>query len=115
LPDASGHKRVRRGRLEVEARIDLHGMTRAQAEHALGLFIPAMRGRGFGCVLVITGKGLDVEPEDFVAPQPGVIRRRLPDWLNSARLRPHVSSYAPAHARHGGSGAFYVLLKRQGR
>jgi DNA-nicking Smr family endonuclease len=113
LPDASGHKRVRRGRLEVDARIDLHGMTRVQAEHALSVFIPAMRARGFGCVLVITGKGLDVEPEDYLAPQPGVIRRRLPEWLNGSRIRPHVTSYAPAHAKHGGSGAFYVLLKRR--
>lgn len=112
VTDESGHKRVRRGRLEIDATLDLHGMTRQAAQIELARFLGAMRSRGFKCVLVITGKGLVVDPEDFLTPQPGVIRRRLPEWLNGQDIRPHVSGYASANARHGGSGAYYVMLKR---
>jgi DNA-nicking Smr family endonuclease len=112
VADESGHKRVRRGRLEIDATLDLHGMTRQAAHVELARFLASMRSRGFKCVLVITGKGLVVDPEDYINPQPGVIRRRLPEWLNGHDIRPHVSGYASANARHGGSGAYYVMLKR---
>ena len=58
--------------------------------------------RGHQCVLVITGKGRGGE---------GVLRAQLPRWLSQPDLRPLVSRLAPAHARHGGSGAFYVFLR----
>jgi DNA-nicking Smr family endonuclease len=49
--------------------------------------------------------------DDYLTPPAGVIRRRLPEWLAAAHVRPLVSGYAPAHPRHGGAGAFYVLLR----
>ena len=112
LAEASRHKRIRRGRVEIGGRIDLHGMRQVEAEAALTAFILHHRREGARAVLVVTGKGLPVDPgEDYLSPQPGVIRRRLPDWLNSPAIRPHVSGYSEASPRHGGSGAFYVLLK----
>jgi DNA-nicking Smr family endonuclease len=90
----------------------LHGMRQIEAQSALANIIARTRANGGRCVLVVTGKGMPIDPgEDFITPQPGVIRRRLPEWLNGEGCRPHISGYAPAHAKDGGSGAFYVLLK----
>ncbi len=99
--ELSGEKRVRRGKLEVEAKLDLHGMTQAQARAALGRFVAKSRIDGMRVVLVVTGKGRGGE---------GALRRAAPEWL--AEEAAHVAGYAPAHARHGGSGAFYVRLRR---
>lgn len=110
--DRSAERRLRRGRVEIDARIDLHGMTQEAARTALGHFLHAARSRGFRAVLVITGKGKagarERGPGD--AP-PGVIRRRFPEWLAEPELRHLVSGYATAHRRHGGDGAFYVMIR----
>lgn len=112
LPDASGHKKVRRGKLDIDARIDLHGMRQVEAQTALANIIARTRSAGGRCILVVTGKGAPIDPgEDYITPQPGVIRRRLPEWLCGPGNREHVSGYAQAHAKDGGYGAFYVLLK----
>jgi DNA-nicking Smr family endonuclease len=112
VAEASGHKKVRRGKLEIDARIDLHGMRQIDAQAALVAIVARTRSQGGRCILVITGKGRPIDPgEDFITPQPGVIRRRFPEWLNGQGVREHVSGYASAHAKDGGSGAYYVLLK----
>jgi DNA-nicking Smr family endonuclease len=112
VSDASGHKKVRRGKLDIDGSIDLHGYRQVEAQTALAGFLVRMRGSGARCVLVVTGKGRAIEVgEDYLTPQPGVIRRRLPEWLSGPGIREHVSEYASAHPRHGGSGAYYVLLK----
>lgn len=103
--DASGEKRVRRGRLEIDARIDLHGMTQDQARTALGRFLDRLAASDARCGLVITGKGR--------APSEGILRRRLPEWLAEPALAAVVASFAPAHARHGGEGAWYVFVRRR--
>jgi DNA-nicking Smr family endonuclease len=112
VADASGHKKVRRGKLEIDARIDLHGMRQIEAHTALASIIARTRANGGRCILVVTGKGSPIDPgEDYITPQPGVIRRRLPDWLDGKDIRQHVSGFASANPKDGGSGAFYVLLK----
>ena len=112
IADASGHRKVRRGKLTIDARIDLHGMRQIEAQTALAGIIIRTRTNNGRCILVVTGKGRPVDPgEDFITPQPGVIRRRLPEWLSGVDIREHVSGFAPANAKDGGSGAFYVLLK----
>jgi DNA-nicking Smr family endonuclease len=116
VADASGHKRVRRGKLDIDARIDLHGMRQIEAQTALAGVIARTRADQGRCVLVVTGKGRPIDPgEDFITPQPGVIRRRLPEWLSGSGIREHVSGFAQANAKDGGSGAFYVLLKARVR
>lgn len=102
--DVSGEKRVRRGRIEVEGRIDLHGLNQDQARADLLDFIVRARAQEKRTLLIITGKGKSGE---------GVIRRRFPDWLASPDFSAHVSGYAPAHVRHGGGGAFYVRVRRK--
>ena len=113
--DRSTEKRVRRGRVEIDARLDLHGLTQDQALSSLRHFITMAHRGGYRTVLVITGTGLktrerDAEPWDYVE-EPGVLRRKLPEWLGSPEFRQQVSGIAPAHIRHGGGGAFYVTLR----
>ncbi len=112
VADASGHKKVRRGKLNIDARIDLHGMRQSEAQAALATLIAHTRAEHGRCILVVTGKGRPVgSGEDYMTPGPGVIRRRLPEWLASPSIREHVSGFATAHAKDGGTGAYYVLLK----
>lgn len=109
--DFGAEKRVRRGQIEVEARIDLHGFTQIAAESALETFLlGAQRGRK-RAVLVITGRG-SLEPS-WPHPQRGVLRRRLPEWLDALAREGIVAGYASAHRAHGGDGAFYVFLKQR--
>ncbi len=102
LANLGSERRLRRGRLEVEARLDLHGHTQDSARAELVDFIARAQAMGCRSVLVITGKG---------RMGGGVLRARLLDWIAAPDIRPRLAGYAPAHARHGGEGAFYLLLK----
>jgi DNA-nicking Smr family endonuclease len=98
-------KRFKRGELTIDARIDLHGFTLEQAHAALGGFVRREHGRGSRCVVVVTGKGHHSGE--------GKIRRETPHWLNQPALRPLILAVTEARTRDGGTGAFYVLLKRR--
>lgn len=110
--DHKTHKRLSRGKLRPEARIDLHGMTLAIAHPELMRFILQSAAAGRRLVLVITGKG---KPNDDGGPIPirqGVLRHQVPAWLHQPPLAPHVLQVVPAHQKHGGGGAYYVYLRR---
>lgn len=113
--DRSAEKRHRRGKLDLDARIDLHGLTQDQALSTLTHFLRMAWHEGYRNVLVITGKGLsqrERENEPWEYPEkPGVLRRNLPEWLGNQTLSQWVSGYSAAHTRHGGAGAFYVTLR----
>ena len=105
--DTRTRLRLKRGQVDIEARLDLHGMTRVEAHGALGAFLADAQADGRRAVLVITGKGLG--PRGDV----GVLRREVPRWLNQAPLRQRVRAFSYAAPRHGGEGALYVLLRRR--
>lgn len=94
---------VRRGKQAISASFDLHGHTQDSAWTALPRFLSREQARGSSCVIVITGKGRTGD---------GVLRRNFLHWLEMPQARPLVSGYAPAHAKHGGGGAWYVFLRR---
>ncbi len=98
--------RFRRGRMEIEASLDLHGMTRERAHGVLRRFIFQAEARGQRCLLVVTGKGR-------AGPDSGVLRRAVPLWLNDADIRPLILAVTPAQRHHGGEGALYVLIRRR--
>jgi DNA-nicking Smr family endonuclease len=106
-------RRLASGREEIDARIDLHGMTQAQAHHALTGFIHAAAARGDRVVLVITGKGGPGGEARDPHAERGVLRRAAPLWLREPALRPLVLSIEEAARPHGGGGAFYVRLRRR--
>ena len=99
-------RRLSRERDPIEARIDLHGYGRFQAQDALTAFLMGAQGRGFRAVLVITGQGR--------RGGTGVIRGSVHEWLTGPALRGVVSGYAAAARHHGGEGALYVTIKRPG-
>lgn len=101
--DVNQDKRVRRGRVEIDAKIDLHDLTQIKAKPALHRAIMRASNRNKKCILVVTGKGMRGD---------GVLRRSFPIWIADPTVRPLIASYAPAHIRHGGGGAWYVFLKR---
>ncbi|MCL4186070.1 MAG: Smr/MutS family protein [Rhodobacteraceae bacterium] len=106
--------RLARGTVAPEARIDLHGLTLAEAQPELTRFVQRSHARGLGLVLVITGKGRTREDGAGPVPErPGMLRRQVPQWLRTPPLAAAVSGIAEAHLRHGGAGAFYVSLRRR--
>lgn len=110
--DRRRFEKLRRGRMAPEARLDLHGMTSERAHGALIAFILAAHGTGLRLVLVITGKGRPGGADAHAPHRHGVLRHSLPHWLNAPPLAGRVLQLAPAHQSHGGSGAFYVYLRR---
>jgi len=127
--DGRNRRRLERGKLDIDGRIDLHGMTEAQAHQALERYIIGAATAGKRLVLVITGKGKGRDWQGNPLPVPeapwerkggysmptrsGVLRRVVPQWLATPPLSAHVVETAQAQPKHGGAGAIYVYLKRQ--
>lgn len=97
-----------RGKKEIDARIDLHGMTQMGAHLALLNFLRRAQRDGLTFVLVITGKGRTVGPES----ERGILRRQVPLWLSLPEFRTLVVGYEVAGIGHGGEGALYVRVRR---
>jgi DNA-nicking Smr family endonuclease len=97
-----------RGRLAIEATLDLHGLTQADAYRRLIPFLARAHADGARLVLVITGKGRGGD-----APRQGVLKARFLEWVEETPARAHIARVAPASRRDGGAGAFYVFLKRK--
>ena len=99
-------RRLARGTLPIEARLDLHGLSLVEAERALAAFVAQARGQGHVWLLVITGKGVRGE---------GKLRRALPEWLDRGALAGQIVEYGPSAPNHGGDGAFYLRARRARR
>jgi len=97
-----------RGRKDIDARLDLHGMTQTRAHRVLLNFLHDASESGMTFVLVITGKGRTVGPES----ERGILRRQVPQWLGLPEFRSMVVGFEEAHIGHGGAGALYVRVRR---
>lgn len=112
--DSATAAKLKRGELAIDGRIDLHGMTVAQAHRALLAFLAQQDKAGARCLLVITGKGArEKDEQPLWAERRGSIRAQLADWLKHGAHAPRILAVAVAAAKHGGGGAFYVLLRRK--
>lgn len=111
--DAKAFGRMTRGKLAPEARIDLHGMTLAEAHPELIRFVLNCQSAGMRLVLVITGKGKRGEDFGPIPTRMGELRHQVPQWLRLPPLGPAVLQVSEAHLKHGGSGAYYVYLRRR--
>lgn len=110
--DKKAFHRLQKGKLLPEARIDLHGMTLAQAHPALNHFIRQSHADGRRLVLIITGKGKSRDDHGAGPRSHGILKHQVPHWLSMVPLAPLVLQVAEAHVKHGGSGAYYVYLRR---
>ena len=107
--DRRSLQKLKRGQYPIEDQLDLHGMNRTQARETLHRFLlRSHRGRR-RCVLVITGKGRS--PNHF--REDGVLKALLPQWLAEPPCRNFILHHCTAQPKHGGSGAAYILLRRQ--
>lgn len=100
--------KLRRGRLEVDAKLDLHGLRQAEAQRALLDFLRRAQAAGLRMAIVVTGKGSRSE-------EGGVLRRLVPLWLQAPHLRDVVVGFGEASRHHGGEGALYVQIRRADR
>jgi DNA-nicking Smr family endonuclease len=107
-------RQLERGKLPVEARLDLHGMRQREAHAALRRFLKSAQGKGYRHVLVITGKGAaaDTTRPFYESEERGVLRQAVPHWLTAPDLAAVVLSYSEAPRRLGGEGALYVRLRK---
>lgn len=96
-------QRLRRGRVPLDGTLDLHGMTQDEAHGRLNAYLTGAQARNKRCLLVITGKGRGGE---------GILRQKFPQWMALPPLKEIVLKIVPAIQGHGGSGAWYVYLKR---
>ena len=100
--DQSVTRKIAKGRTGIDGRIDLHGMTQAEAHSRLYRFLESSYQMGRRTILVITGKGVRGE---------GILKQAVPRWLAEPEFRKYVSGYHDAHVTHGGGGALYVRLR----
>jgi DNA-nicking Smr family endonuclease len=104
--DRPTRAKLAKGRLAIEGKVDLHGLTQSEAHALLLSFLHRAHADGRRHVLVVTGKGASLGSD-------GVLRRAVPGWLATPPFRALVGAHEPAAARHGGSGALYVRLRRR--
>jgi DNA-nicking Smr family endonuclease len=113
--DRQTTRKLERGRLPVEGRLDLHGMRQRDAHAALRRFLKTAQGKGYRHVLVITGKGAEPDKRRSFydeGDERGVLRQAVPHWLSQPDLAHVVISFSEAPRRLGGVGALYVRLRR---
>lgn len=116
--DRRTDEKLLKGKMPIEATLDLHGMTQSQAHICLEQFILQSYKAGKRCVLVITGKGSRQSENNYILSErseKGVLKARLPEWLRQAPLDNIVLKSVTAHQKHGGGGAFYVYLRNKGK
>lgn len=104
--DEPTRRKITKGRLPLEGRVDLHGLTQDEALALLRGFLATARHRGLRTVIVITGKGSSPASD-------GILKRMVPVWLRQGELGEHVTGLAEADRIHGGEGALYVRLKKR--
>ena len=111
--DKKNFKKLVKGKMEIEGTIDLHGLTADQAKIKLIAFIDRSYTLGKRLIIVITGKGKHKGYDEFQRPINGVLRQNLPDWLSGPSVSDKVLQVTQAQPKHGGTGAFYVYLRRK--
>jgi DNA-nicking Smr family endonuclease len=115
--DGKTDERMRRGLLEPDARLDLHGITERDAHRTLLLFLKGAQARNHKLVLVVTGKGKALAPDapfdmELNRRSRGVLKNAVPRWLNEREFAGLVAGTRAAHRRHGGDGALYIYLRK---
>ncbi|WP_415405114.1 Smr/MutS family protein [Tateyamaria sp. SN3-11] len=110
--DRKAFDQMKRGKLRPEGKLDLHGMTLDRAHPALTRFVLRAQAQGKRLVLVVTGKGKQRDDGGPIPVRFGVLRHQVPQWLATPPLSSAVLQVTEAHLRHGGSGAYYVYLRK---
>ncbi len=115
--DPKNARKLRSGKIDIDGRIDLHGMRQSEAHGALRRYLFLAHAKGKRWILVITGKGRsdrDESGHDVIdhRPERGILKRSVPLWLDEPDLRAIIISFTEAAIQHGGGGALYVHLRK---
>ena len=110
--DANTFKRFKSGEIRVERELDLHGQTENEAYEKVINFVKSSYLRGLRCIDIITGKGLHAEDVPFFEAR-GVLKDRVPQWLNLPEIRPLILTMIHPEPKDGGSGVLRILLRRK--
>ena len=107
-------QKMLRGQIKIDSTLDLHGMTQEEAKNATVNFVKMAKKNNLNIVLIITGKGISKDNKDDGYRNRyarGVLNQNLPNWLKLPQIRNDINGYRYANIRHGGEGAYYILLK----
>ena len=110
--DAATVRRFKREEFKIEAVLDLHGLTEKEAYEQVCDFVTKCFNKEKRCIIIVTGKGVRHEETDDLWSLRGVLKKRVPQWLNMPQLRGMILLYKNPSERLGGEGALYILLKR---
>lgn len=113
--DRATYRKLKRGELSIDRKLDLHGLDQTKAHEALNRFIAHAWDNNARMLLIITGQGRGMASDPIISRvrREGVLRGALPGWLNAPPNRDKVLKLMPAAPKDGGAGAFYVMLKRK--
>ena len=111
--DKKVYAKLKSGKMAPEEKLDLHGMKYETAYNSVRSFIFESFERGARLLLIVTGKGQkQYSSKKWFDGDIGILRKSLPNWLESDELRPIILNVSSAHISHSGSGAYYVYLKK---
>ena len=116
--DKRTRQKLVKGKMPIEARIDLHGMTQDRAKQELTRFVIMAFAAKMRCILVVTGKGSSkIVDQGYVSErvERGVIRKRVPEWVSAPAMQSMVLDYVTAAPKDGGGGAYYIYLRNQNK
>lgn len=112
--DRAIERKLKQGKIDPEATLDLHGLNQQDAFQALNQFVQNSYNKGIKHVLVVTGKGKGVaEADDWLVPGQGILKGKLPEWIKSQPLKNYIIDAVFASPKHGGTGAYYVIIKKK--
>jgi DNA-nicking Smr family endonuclease len=113
--DAGWDRRLRLGEVEPDWTLDLHGLKLDAAHARLLHSLEGSVRAGHRLIVLVTGKAPPAGANRLDAPLRGIIRASVGDWLAASPLAPHIAAVRPAHRKHGGQGALYIVLRRTDR
>lgn len=110
--DKSTLRKFKREEFNIDATLDLHGLTEDKAFTEVNNFIVQNYNNGKRCVIIITGKGLTVREDDDIFTPRGILKKQVPQWLDIPQIRAMILTYKHPSEKLGGGGALYILLRR---
>lgn len=112
--DRSIERKLKQGKINPDTTIDLHGLNQHEAHSRLCKTVKQAYEKGNRHILVITGKGKSTaKAEDWLTPGKGVLKQKLPQWIQTQPLKSIVIDCVTANPKHGGSGAYYLILRKK--
>ena len=109
------NKKLKKGRIQIDKKIDLHGLTIEEARAAFINSIEICFNQNKRCILYITGKGLkNLNPENHIQKlYYGKIRQNFKYWIKDEKVFNKILNVTSADQKHGGEGAFFVYLRKR--